>query len=408
MSEQINNEIEPQQTETNVQLTNTQPGEDNTFNNDDTSVAKNTGQEDTNILDNEAKTNTTNTVSIDGNTKSQNITHHDGVNYVSEFNGEFDPNILDKLDDDIQLKMQNKIKSHLIYSALFWIRILILLLSIALIMLALSYTFGAISDTQMILVSQCAGYDIEEIWQHSKEVGKPQGVLDSCWTTSTLRINEDEAYAHNTYAYKTQYNGFAIFQCVIFSLFTIYAIIVFIYGIYSILVDFIAIRNHKLYESAPKYKIYLKTLNNNYTVKKTPNVFIAFIMKLKFQYELYFGIDTYYSVARMIIMEMYEIMLQTFALLLYNGYNIWNPENVHLAYRPVFIYLFVSMLSFNCIVVGILWLLYVIKPNKCSGLLFKLFEFCIDQICDLFYVLFPFIVVFKDPSNKLQGDGKTD
>ena len=71
-------------------------------------------------------------------------------------------------------------------------------------------------------------------------------------------------------------------------------------------------------------------------------------------------------------------------------------DKIYLAQKPQFIKLFAIVVSINCIASGISWLLYAIFPSFCNGLRFKFILFVVDEFCDVFYSIFPFIVIIYD------------
>ena len=109
----------------------------------------------------------------------------------------------------------------------------------------------------------------------------------------------------------------------------------------------------------------------------------------------------------MIFREIFEISLQTQALLIYNGTNIFDKNNVYLANEPRYIKVFAIFLFSNCTTCGILWLFYAFKPKLCYGLLFELILYCLDAIFDIFYAIFPFIIVFTSV-NLRRSSGSCD
>eukprot|EP01083_Nonionella_stella_P295451 1004179_1 len=309
-----------------------------------------------------------------------------------------DPDILKQLDMDTQLQMQNRIGYRLMYSAHFWIRIFILILNVILFVLSLSYAFGAVSSTELVLIQQCPGYSLETIWNHSQDIHSSTGVQDPCWSTSTIAIDQTNAYESNRYRYNPIHNDLAIVQCIVFSLFTFCCASVLIYGLYSLISDIIAVHQQCLYQKSRKFKRNHSGLRRSSITD--PHSATGLLSMIRSKYDLYFGLDKNGAILKMILMETVEIVMQSFALLLYNGYNVFDPNEVVLAYKPQFIYLFVSILSLNCIGVGILWSFYALTQNKVNGLVFKMMEFGIDQFCDLFYTAYPFVVVFGDTYNK--------
>ena len=100
--------------------------------------------------------------------------------------------------------------------------------------------------------------------------------------------------------------------------------------------------------------------------------------------------------------EISEILLQSNALLIYNGYDIFDPNREHHVYqanKPEFISVFASIIAFNCFGSGLLWLLYALLPYKCYGLVYKRCIFFIDKFSDFFYIIFPFLMLYYDDYN---------
>ena len=286
----------------------------------------------------------------------------------------------------------------------FWIRICILILTLLLILLSISYAFGAMSTTKLLLVDKCPRYELEEIWNHSLLINNSAPVYNEndCYQKTAYKPIylpfDVSTYQYEPVADEDDKYRFLVFQCIVFVLFTVYGVCIFLYGLYSLIKDRIAVKKRKLYQSAPKFENYVKNnnnLNQNGVIQqqKPQHPINACIERWKRKFDEHFGTDTDLHIARTLLFEILEIILQTFALLLYNGYDVWNPEKVFLAHLPQFIYLFVSVLSFNCMITGILWLLYTLRNDKFGGLLFHLSLFCVDQFSDLFYAYFSLIVV---------------
>ena len=85
-------------------------------------------------------------------------------------------------------------------------------------------------------------------------------------------------------------------------------------------------------------------------------------------YFAYFAQDTTGWIIFKFIGDIFEILLQSNALLFYNGYNIFDPNHdnqIYQANKPQFIKLFTEIIAFNAFGSGILWLLYALFPNYC-------------------------------------------
>ena len=115
-------------------------------------------------------------------------------------------------------------------------------------------------------------------------------------------------------------------------------------------------------------------------------------------YRKHFKVDSGLWCVKKISSEIFEVFIQTVALLYYNGYILFSSESnqVTLAYRPKYIKLFTIFLSINCIFACIIWLFYAFKPLICHGFIFSLVLYSMDVIFDFFYTLFPLIVVSQE------------
>eukprot|EP01084_Bolivina_argentea_P089004 160693_1 len=276
-----------------------------------------------------------------------------------------DHNTTQKLDENLKLSFEIKIKSHILCNIHFFIRIAIFIILILLMILSTSYALGAVTSTQLIVVQHCPEYTQQEIWENSARINSSAGDFNSCWSTSKIIVNGEEAFEFNEYESTLLTDELSILQCGIFSLLACFCLCVVIYSLYSLIKDMQAIHKQTLYLKAPKMKNYLRQNNGNVTARNKIAETCLCVNK-------YFGIDSKLYIFKMILLETAEIIVQTFALLLYNGYDVFDPYGVHLATKPRHIYLFAIMLSLNSVFIGILWLFYVLKQTKCNGLIFKL------------------------------------
>ena len=119
-------------------------------------------------------------------------------------------------------------------------------------------------------------------------------------------------------------------------------------------------------------------------------------------FKIYFGEDTQLWFVFLLIRELIEIFLQMLAIYNYNGLNIFDQDEIVLAYKESEIKLFCILLSLNCILVGLLWLFYTCCYQHCHGYSFKQLLFFIDTIFDTFYALFPIILITNENGFNLQ------
>ena len=98
--------------------------------------------------------------------------------------------------------------------------------------------------------------------------------------------------------------------------------------------------------------------------------------------------------------ETVEVVVQTYALLFYNGYTMTqSADDVVLSDAPKYIMLFSGFIAANCISISVLWLFYANRPLSCHGLLFHGILYSADAIFDIFYAMYPLIVVSDGQPN---------
>lgn len=110
-------------------------------------------------------------------------------------------------------------------------------------------------------------------------------------------------------------------------------------------------------------------------------------------YRAYFGEDKKYWFVMLVVKEIVEIIFQLLALFNYNGLNLFDGDELILSYKPFEIKVFAVLLGINSIIVGILWIFYILNGNLCRGLFFKQVVFVTDTVFDSFYALYPIAVV---------------
>ena len=113
-------------------------------------------------------------------------------------------------------------------------------------------------------------------------------------------------------------------------------------------------------------------------------------------YKHYFGEDTRNWFILLMAREITEIIVQIFSLFNMNGLNLFYPNEIVLASKELSVKLFTILLCSNSILVGILWIFYLVQNKLCHGEFFKQLIFVIDTIFDTFYALFPIIIVANE------------
>ena len=312
---------------------------------------------------------------------------------------------------------------------MFFGRFLTLSISLIILMLSIAYCIAQQSTVELVLLTECEPKEPEEIWSHSYRSaefvdGEPVlsaesqfGETDAeCMTTKSITINTDHLWYHNNYSHQWKRPFSIDYQSILFLLTSLYTLSVAMYTAWSMISDVIAVRNGTLHTKCSKYKpfeeIEVRTPRNitDPELDQVPrqrsmsDSVISLYAKIEGLYWNYMGYDTTGWVITSILSEIAELVVQSQAMLLHDGYHPLRPDELYLAQKPRFIRWFAIILFINSSASGLSWLCYAIFPGKCHGLLFLLFIFVIDQICDLFYTLFPLIVVVNDEYNSNTDD----
>ena len=112
-------------------------------------------------------------------------------------------------------------------------------------------------------------------------------------------------------------------------------------------------------------------------------------------YKYYFGEDTQFWFVSLVFREITEISFQTFGTFSYNGLNLFDTDQLLLAYSATDIKIFTLLVGLNSIICGILWILYVFANRLCHGQFYKQIVFLVDTIFDTSYALYPIFVVYN-------------
>eukprot|EP01083_Nonionella_stella_P194517 717417_1 len=298
----------------------------------------------------------------------------------------------------------------------FWTRIVTLVLTMILLTLSTAYCIAQLIDVELNIVDLCEPKSRDEIWQIAANLAgatDPQLTYEtqygwnsneSCLTTRKIYFNEDNLWYGNHYKHHWLEEVEA--KCIWFGLLAVYCVIILIYTLITLLFDILFVKRNCLHTKSRQFDHHLNhkskdVSNPNKTEKLYKNCLVI--------YQKYLGVDTVGWVIWMFINEMIEIVIQSNALLLYNGYNILDTTHsnaVYTATKPQFIVLFAGFIALNCFGSGFVWLSHGMLPKYCHGLLFKVSLFFVDQFSDLVYSVFPFIVVLGDEYNDNTVDGR--
>ena len=135
-------------------------------------------------------------------------------------------------------------------------------------------------------------------------------------------------------------------------------------------------------------------------------------------YYKYFGYNTPGTVMLLIFKEVFEIGIQNIAFYFYagsqhpiikyfNGINSNADKQVILAVDRANVELFSWVIGIDCIILSIMWSLYVCKHKIFHGEFFVFMMFAIDAIFDLFFALFPLTLVDSNSFTIIVGSLNT-
>eukprot|EP01083_Nonionella_stella_P183841 665396_1 len=272
----------------------------------------------------------------------------------------------------IQFKWQKLMRNKFFYA-----RLPTCILALFLLFLSVTYCIGQTCETQLDLITHCDPKTREEIWQHSAEVQltnhknktdisrESQYGLndDACWSTKSSEINEHTLWSTTKYTYKWVDKPMNI-KTVLFGLISLYCLLVILYMIVATVNDIIDIANNTLHQRALFYRYQQPGTSK---VKKE-SIWLNYFVAFKDFYKANFSTDAFGWIVIMFSTEVIEIIVQYNALWLYNGYNVFDPnneQNVYLANKPEFIVIFAAILAFNCFASAMCWVAYTLCSKHC-------------------------------------------
>eukprot|EP01084_Bolivina_argentea_P262053 443068_1 len=287
-------------------------------------------------------------------------------------------------------------------NGLFLSRILILLITMFCFILSLFYTLGQILSLQLSEF-WCPKTTIEEVHANSKAKNLNGGQGNACWRTKLFVVNSKALWSSESYDFEWEFQDKNILKFTGFMVITVILLVLIIIYIYRLVSDTILYRKQKLGKKRIHKRILTKQQISLHKTNKTQkSQCCVFVYKLYETYWKLFHTDSGLWCAKKLLTEIFELFVQTTALLYYNGYQLLsspNDDEVILAYKSEYIILFATFLSINSMFAGITWLLYVVKPLFCHGFIFEVVVYSTDVVFDIFYTLFPLIVVLRATPN---------
>jgi len=289
----------------------------------------------------------------------------------------------------------------LLLSPFFCGRVFLLLLALALSTLSAAYSLAQQVEVKLSLITFCPEPKTQEaIWRHSYEAGMEDGEIaiteesqwgrtdDDCWTTRSLQVQSGRLWGGNSYTHS--WSGINAYS-VMFAVLAVFAVGSGGLNVYSMAVDAIDAAENRLHCKSKGYIDCVRHLQQTQSIfhfEKRPIVVLLNSMK-----RTYRRLNGW--IASVFVSETLEIILQSQALLLHNGYRLFS-DGEYLANKPDAILLFAVLISANCLIVASLWLLYLHCGPKRKGLLFKTVIFCSDQMSDILYTVYPILVILMD------------
>eukprot|EP01084_Bolivina_argentea_P134262 236853_1 len=297
-----------------------------------------------------------------------------------------------------QTVKQNSFIQRVQESKFFLMRIMIILLTMFMLILSISYTISQILTLQLSDYF-CDPTTLEQIKQHSIENNLPHGQADSCWVLKDIPVDDKLLWSTKSYGYKLNVKTRSIIRCFAFGMLSVAFLFSVFYHIIMFSTDIILYKRGTLGRQEARNHVQPNTSDNQKCSKLSNKS--KFIRKGVFFIQYYIEltvIDSATWCIKTIILEIIEICVQTSALLTYNG------ARRNLAYEPKYIELFSTIIFVNCILCGVMWFFYAFKNRSCYGVSFQLVLDSWDSVWDLFYVTFPMIIVWNyDNSSLLTG-----
>ena len=130
-------------------------------------------------------------------------------------------------------------------------------------------------------------------------------------------------------------------------------------------------------------------------------------LNMRYWYRKYFDYTTPGTVIMLALKEVFEASLQNVAFYFYagsqnqivqyfEGFGSTNDNTknlVILAEDAKSVKLFAWIIGTNCMILGIMWLLYLVKNKTLDGKFFIFIMFAVDAVFDLFFALFPLMLI---------------
>eukprot|EP01083_Nonionella_stella_P084950 235247_1 len=245
-----------------------------------------------------------------------------------------------KSDADNATKLQCVL---LLKNELFYARIIVLLVTIFLLLVSILYAIGQVTSLQ-ISNYWCDSYTLEEVHQHSRDVGANRGWFNSCWRTKINQVDPVALWTDKVYTQKPDQSLASTIKCLGFMVLALLFLCCIVYYSWMLIKDVKRFIKNEFIKPKPVQKntntidtIRLTILDSNRCLRKMKNAHVC-------------PRDSGKWCLLKVLQEFMEIGLQSQALLLYNGSNssvFISKHDVLLAHEAKFIKLFAACLFVN-------------------------------------------------------------
>eukprot|EP01084_Bolivina_argentea_P309752 535838_1 len=281
------------------------------------------------------------------------------------------------------------------------LRISMIFINTIFILTSLMYALGQILELQLVSWF-CPKKSMDVIKQNSIANGYNFGTNDECWTTSTNKVELKKLFYAGSYiAYEGKWtNNIAdIIKCILFFIPSIILCLMWLYFTFRLFQDICVFYLKNWYQiELMKQKAYKMQCNNHHTG------ICSFLnwkccVCLRNIYSKLSANDSTGWIIKTLVIDNIKIILQTISFFRYGGaqnqilYIFDNKNNITPAEQSKYVILFAIYLSLHYIIWGITWICYIFKHQFCIGRFFKSSIFIINAIFDIFYFIYPLLLL---------------
>ena len=290
-----------------------------------------------------------------------------------------------------------------------------------LLCISVLYTVGSVS-TIAAENFWCPVRTEDEVRKFNFENDFPRGNTSTCHYIDSASLNYGRLkyLTIDSYVARIDFDNegaSSLIQFIIYCLISLFLFVIILYHCYFVLYDTFAIivygrKNKRIKKAIEKVvkeftdkqkQVITKTTEKEQQVSvrnfewlwcccRCVNIYYCFKENVLDKYikPRYYN-DSKLHLINTMVREIIEICIQTYALLLYGGLDIFDPNRNVLAQRPLIIQDMAIILGLNCIFTGIIFMLYIVKHNVIHGKSFLTLVFIVDTTFEIFYVLFPLL-----------------